>query len=117
MNVMSVRIHTPPSLGFWPLLENIHIGINDMLMLSKTPKEHKEHLKIVLQFLQQHKLSANMPKCVFEVPQVSYIGYIILALVFPLILLKSLLLLIGQCLQHPLNLGVSLDFVGITEVC
>ena len=41
------------------------IFIDDILIYSKTEEEHKEHLKIVLQELQEHQLFAKFSKCDF----------------------------------------------------
>ena len=39
--------------------------IDDILIYSKSEEEHKEHLKIVLQELQNHQLFAKFSKCNF----------------------------------------------------
>ena len=39
--------------------------IDDILIYSKYEEEHKEHLKIVLQELQDHQLFAKFSKCDF----------------------------------------------------
>ena len=41
------------------------VFIDDILIYSKTEDEHKEHLKIVLQELQEHQLFAKFSKCDF----------------------------------------------------
>ena len=41
------------------------VFINDILIYSKSEEEHKEHLKIVLQELRDHKLFAKFSKCDF----------------------------------------------------
>ena len=41
------------------------IFIDDILIYSKTKEEHKEHLKFVLQELQDHQLFTNFSKCDF----------------------------------------------------
>ena len=39
--------------------------INDILIYSKTEKEHEEHLRIVLQSLKEKKLYVKLEKCNF----------------------------------------------------
>jgi hypothetical protein len=41
------------------------VCIDDILVYSKTKKEHDEHLRIVLQTLRKHKLYAKFDKCEF----------------------------------------------------
>ena len=41
------------------------VFIDDILIYSKSKEEHKEHLKIVLQELQNHQLFAHFSKCDF----------------------------------------------------
>ena len=44
---------------------------------SSTLEQHLEHLRIVLELLQQHQLYAKRSKCVFGCPEVEYLGHII----------------------------------------
>ena len=39
------------------------VFIDNILIYSKTEEEHKDHLKIVLQELREHKLFAKFSKC------------------------------------------------------
>jgi hypothetical protein len=39
------------------------VFIDDILVFSKTKKEHEEHLRLVLQKLREHKLYAKRSKC------------------------------------------------------
>ena len=55
----------------------IVIFIDDILINSKTKKEHGEHLRIVLQTLKQEKLYAKHSKCFFWLDHVSFLGHII----------------------------------------
>ena len=41
------------------------VFIDDILIYSKSNEEHKEHLKIVLQDLQDHQLFAKFSRCDF----------------------------------------------------
>lgn len=53
----------------------ILVFFDDILIFSKSMEEHIAHLKIVLQLLQEHQLSAKLSKCVFVVPQIDYLGH------------------------------------------
>jgi hypothetical protein len=48
-----------------------------ILIYSKTREEHLEHLKLVLQLLRSHSLTAKRSKCVFATGKVEYLGHII----------------------------------------
>ena len=51
---------------FMPELDKfVMIFIDDILIFSKNEEEHAEHLRIVLQHLQEHKLYAKFSKCDF----------------------------------------------------
>jgi hypothetical protein len=40
-------------------------------------KEHEEHLRLVLQFLLEHKLYGNLSKCSFYQLKIHYLGHVI----------------------------------------
>ena len=49
---------------FRPYLDRfVVVFIDDILVYSKSEDEHEEHLRIVLETLQQHKLYAKFSKC------------------------------------------------------
>ena len=50
---------------------------DDILIYSKTKKEHEEHLKIVLDILRKEKLYAKKSKCTFFIDKVAYLGYVV----------------------------------------
>ncbi|WVZ64522.1 LOW QUALITY PROTEIN: hypothetical protein U9M48_014024, partial [Paspalum notatum var. saurae] len=50
---------------------------DDILIYSKNEEEHKEHLRIVLTRLREHKLYANFSKCAFCLKKVSFLGHIL----------------------------------------
>ena len=56
----------------------IVVFINDILVYSKTAVEHEEHLKAVLQQLQEKKLYAKFKKCEFWLEIISFFGHVIL---------------------------------------
>ncbi|WVZ61667.1 LOW QUALITY PROTEIN: hypothetical protein U9M48_011505 [Paspalum notatum var. saurae] len=55
----------------------IIVFIDDILIYSKSEEEHKEHLRIVLNRLREHKLYAKFSKCAFWLKEVSFLGHIL----------------------------------------
>ncbi|WVZ76607.1 hypothetical protein U9M48_024571 [Paspalum notatum var. saurae] len=53
------------------------VFIDDILIYSKSEEEHKEHLRIVLTRLREHKLFAKFSKCAFWLKEVSFLGHIL----------------------------------------
>ena len=53
--------------------------IDDILIYSKTQKEHEEHLEIVLQTHKDHKLYAKFSKCEFSLDRVHFLGHVVSA--------------------------------------
>ncbi|WVZ80697.1 hypothetical protein U9M48_028154 [Paspalum notatum var. saurae] len=53
------------------------VFIDDILIYSNTEEEHKEHLRLVLQKLREHKLYAKLSKCEFWIDQVPFLGHIV----------------------------------------
>ncbi|WVZ80802.1 hypothetical protein U9M48_028253 [Paspalum notatum var. saurae] len=53
------------------------VFIDDILIYSKSEKEHEEHLRIVLARLREHKLYAKFSKCTFLLKEVSFLGHIL----------------------------------------
>jgi len=53
------------------------VFIDDILVYSKTEEEHKEHLRIVLKNLRNHKLYAKFDKCDFYQKKIQYLGHVI----------------------------------------
>ena len=49
--------------------------LDDILIYSRTPKEHEEHLRLVLQCLRENKLYAKFSKCPFSELEIHYLGY------------------------------------------
>jgi hypothetical protein len=74
------------------------VFIDDILIYSKNEEEHAEHLRVVLQRLQDHKLYAKFSKCEFWLDSVKFLGHIISKEAYLWILAKYKRLWIGN---HP----------------
>jgi hypothetical protein len=53
------------------------VFIDDILVFSKSKKDHEEHLFIVLQRLRDHQLYAKFSKCEFWLSEVQFLGHVI----------------------------------------
>ncbi|KAF8823985.1 hypothetical protein HHX47_DHR9000281 [Lentinula edodes] len=53
------------------------VYLDDILIYSDTPEEHREHVKEVLRCFRHHWLYANPEKCKFNMDTVEYLGYIL----------------------------------------
>jgi hypothetical protein len=63
---------------FGPQLRKcVLIFVDCILVYSETLQEHKEHLQLVFQTLQEHNLLLKRSKCTFAQPQLEYLGHII----------------------------------------
>ena len=63
---------------FSPYLDQfVVVFINDMLIYSKSDREHVEHLRIVLQTLQQEQLHTNQSKYEPWLDYIAFFGHMI----------------------------------------
>uniref|UniRef100_A0A0V0GQG3 Putative ovule protein n=1 Tax=Solanum chacoense TaxID=4108 RepID=A0A0V0GQG3_SOLCH len=53
------------------------IFIDDILIYSRSEKEHAKHLRIALQTLRDHKLYAKFSKCEFWLKSVAFLGHVV----------------------------------------
>ena len=53
------------------------VYFDDILVFSKTMKEHLNHARAVLQTLHKERLYANMKKCTFGVDKLVFLGFIV----------------------------------------
>nr|GEW22512.1 putative reverse transcriptase domain-containing protein [Tanacetum cinerariifolium] len=53
------------------------VFIDDILIYSKDEKEHKEHLKAILELLKKEELYAKFSKCEFWIPKVQFLDHVI----------------------------------------
>src|SRR5215469_9706989 len=51
------------------------VYLDDILIYSDTHKDHKKHLRAVLQRMRDHKLCVRVHKCRFLQQEVDYLGY------------------------------------------
>ena len=53
------------------------VYFDDILMFSKTMKEHINHVRAVLQTLRKERPYANMKKCTFGVDKLVFLGFVV----------------------------------------
>jgi hypothetical protein len=53
------------------------VYLNDILIYSKEEKEHKHHIKIVLQKLRDYALYAKLSKYTFYTKEVEFLGFVV----------------------------------------
>ncbi|GKE17564.1 putative reverse transcriptase domain-containing protein, partial [Tanacetum coccineum] len=53
------------------------VFIDDILIYSKSRKEHKGHLKLILKLLKEEELYAKFSKCEFWLSKVQFLGHVI----------------------------------------
>ena len=53
------------------------VFIDDILIYSKSWKEHEEHLRIVLELLRKKRLYAKFSKCEFWLDSASFLGHVV----------------------------------------
>ena len=53
------------------------VFIDDILVYSQSETEHEQHLRLVLQWLREHKLYAKFSKYEFWLLQVTFLGHIV----------------------------------------
>ena len=63
---------------FREYLDNFLIMFLDGILIhSNSEEEHEKHLRILLQFLREHKLYAKLSRCIFYQKKIHYLGHII----------------------------------------
>jgi transposase InsO family protein len=63
---------------FRPFLDRfVLVYIDDILIYSRTPQEHMDHLRQVLSLLRQHQLYCKRSKCEFGRRQLEFLGFVI----------------------------------------
>ena len=53
------------------------VYLDDILIASSTPEEHRKHIEIVLQRLNDVGITINPSKCKFSEPEISFLGFVV----------------------------------------
>ena len=83
--VMPLGLSNSPAAFQWFMNDIFHdlldkyvtIYLDDILIYSDLPAEHRKHVHKVFCHLQQHGLYAHADKCKFSVDTIEYLGYIL----------------------------------------
>ena len=66
---------------FQPYLDRfVVVFVDDILIYSKSEKDHESHLRIILQILRDHQLYAKFNKCEFWLTKVRFLWHVVSAL-------------------------------------
>lgn len=85
------------------------VYFDDILIYSKSEKEHLQHLRQVLTALDENKLYINLKKCHFLTDQLLFLGFIILLKGFESMKRRFERLETGRCHVPLVKCGVSMD--------
>jgi len=76
-NAPATFMHLMNSVFADYLDEFVIVFLDDVLVFSRTTEEHKRHVRLVLQRLREHRLYANIKKCEFFQPKISFLGHVV----------------------------------------
>ena len=63
---------------FQPYLDQfVVVFVDEILIYSRSEREHEDHLRIVLQLLRDHQLYAKFSKCEFWLTEVRFLGHVV----------------------------------------
>jgi hypothetical protein len=77
MNVSAHFMYLMNSIFMPELDQFVMVFIDNILVYSKSMKEHEENLRIVLQRLREHQLYAKFSKCKFWTKEVPFLGHVV----------------------------------------
>ncbi|KAL0445949.1 UNVERIFIED_CONTAM: Transposon Ty3-I Gag-Pol polyprotein [Sesamum latifolium] len=61
-----------------PFLDQfVIVFIDDILIYSRSPEEHEQHLRTVLQILREKQLYAKFSKCEFWMEEIAFLGHVV----------------------------------------
>ncbi|GJY56798.1 putative reverse transcriptase domain-containing protein [Tanacetum coccineum] len=63
--------------GHYEFQSSVIVFIDDILIYSKSRKEHEGHLKLILNLLKKEELYAKFSKCEFWLSKVQFLGHVI----------------------------------------
>jgi hypothetical protein len=73
-------ISTPHALDLVPYIGKfVLVYLDDILVMSRTPKEHLQQLRLVLDLLSKYKLYAKLSKCEFGKTTLKFLGHVVSA--------------------------------------
>ena len=55
----------------------VAVYLDDILMFSRTPEQHLQHVEAVLQILKEQNLYCKLKKCEFNKPELRFVGHIV----------------------------------------
>ena len=53
------------------------VYLDDILIFSRSPEEHEQHLRVVLDLLRKENFYAKLSKCEFNKPELQFLGHIV----------------------------------------
>ena len=56
-------------------LEFVYAYVDDFLVASETEEQHREHLRILFERLNQYGVVINLAKCEFGVDEIAFLGH------------------------------------------